>query len=224
MKENKNINIVDSILHDIKSPLSNITGYTKLLLSNVAGDITPEQRDYLSRIRRNSYRINLYIEDVADVARILHFQQEIPLEEVDVSKLLNESVERNETLLNDFKSSFLLINFQKDVFIKSNLERIKRTIDVLISNLTKDINKRKVLLASRIKDSTVQIIISHLAEGTSNLDSLFERFEKATDSHLMQHAATSTVIVSAIGGKIEMQTSNISERMFILSFPVLRKG
>jgi signal transduction histidine kinase len=193
-------------------------------LSNVAGNITPEQRDYLSRIKRNSYRISLYVDDVADAARLLHFQNELQLKEVNVLKVINESIERNETLLNDFKSSFLLINTSNEIFINSDTERLGRTIDVLISNLTKDINKRRILIALREKEMNAQIIISHIAESSSNIDSLFERFEKAQDSHLLQHAATSTIIVRAIGGTIEMYTSNISERMFVLTFPIIRKG
>ncbi len=223
MKETKNINIIDSILHDIKSPLSNITGYTKLLLSNVVGEINQEQRDYLSRIRRNSYRINLYIDDVADAARILHFQKELTLTQLSLQSVIKSAIERNEAVLNDFRSGFFIIDMPEDILINSDNERLGRTIDVLVSNLTKDINKRKILLAARKNGEKAEIIISHAAETTSNTDIFLQRFEKAEESHLIQHAATSTIIVRAIGGEIEMYTSNISERMFILIFPAVIK-
>ncbi|MCX7959006.1 MAG: hypothetical protein N3B13_08155 [Deltaproteobacteria bacterium] len=223
MKETKNVNIIDSILHDIKSPLSNITGYTKLLLSNVVGEINQEQRDYLSRIRRNSYRINLYVDDVADAARILYFQKEISLSRFGLREIIKASAERNEPVLNDFRSGFFLIETEEDIQIMSDPERLGRTIDVLVSNLTKDINKRKILLAFGKAGEYAQIIISHAAEITSNIEVFLQRFEKSEEAHLIQHAATSTIIVPAIGGKIEMCTSNISERMFILSFPILNK-
>lgn len=224
MKDQKNNqnSIIDSILHDVKSPLSNIAGYTKLLLSNVVGELNQEQRDYLSRVRRNIYRISLYVDDVADAARILHFQEEPSLSQVNLKEILEAAVERNETVLNDFRSSFFLVYQFEDTFILSDKERLSRTIDVLISNLTKDVNKRKILLALKNKNESVDIIISHAAESNSNIDVFMQRFEKADEKHLIQHAATSTVIIRAIGGSIAMFTSNISERMFVLSFPLCK--
>jgi len=222
MKENRDNNIIDFILHDIKSPLSNITGYTKLLLSNVVGEINPEQRDYLSRIKRNSYRITLYIDDVADTARILYQEKEIPLVRVELSQVLKPAVDRNEVVLNDYKSGFVIMGISEGVYVNSDSERLSRTLDVLISNLTKDINKRRILLTTKQDKDRIMIILSHIAESTSNIDTLLGRFEPAKREHLLQHAATSTVIVKAIGGEIEMYTSNISERMFILTFPIAR--
>ncbi len=224
MKENKKINLIDSILHDIKSPLSNITGYTKLLLSNVVGEINQDQRDYLSRIKRNAYRISIYIDDVADTARILYLQQKMPLSQFNLKSVIESAVERNEIILNDFRSGFYLINQAGDISIRSDPERLGRTIDVLVSNLTKDINKRKILLGERFCEKNAEVIISHAAETTSNIEVFLQRFEMADEQHLLQHAATSTVILRAIGGKIDMYTSNISERMFILTFPAIYNG
>ncbi|GEM_PF-3206263 len=221
MKNNKeaNTNIIDSILHDIKSPLSNITGYTKLLLSNVAGEANQEQRDYLSRIKRNTHRINIFIDDVADVARILHFNQEIKFLEFDLQSVIDPAIERNEVILNDFRSGFFIVNHIDNIKIRSDADRLGRTIDVLVSNLTKDINKRKIMFIVTPDKNNVNIIISHAAETTTNIEVFLQRFVKANRGHLIQHAATSTVIVPAIGGQIDMYTSNISERMFILTFP-----
>lgn len=222
MKNNKpdDIDIIDSILHDIKSPLSNISGYTKLLLSSVIGEINPEQRDYLLRIKRNTHRIGLYIEDVAEVARILHLKETPELREVDISVIIRDSIERNDPILSDYKSAFFLHNITSQCIIVSDATRLSRTIDVLISNLTKDINKRKILIATNIKDRNVQVIISHIAETTSDIPSLLQRFESSDDRHLIRHAATSTIILRSIGGSIKMYTSSISERMFILTFPL----
>ncbi|MCX7945306.1 MAG: hypothetical protein N2746_12430 [Deltaproteobacteria bacterium] len=219
--EDGDMDVIDHILHEIKSSLSNITGYTKLLLSNVAGEINHEQRDYLVRIRRNSYRITLYIDDVADAARLLHLQKELSLAPVVLHDVFKSVIERNEVILNDFKSSFYIKVVEEKSQIMSDPERLNRTMDVLISNLTKDINKRKILLATRRRDSTIEIIIAHAAEFTGNVDTFLQRFERVGENHLLQHAATSVVVVRAIGGTLSMYVSNISERMFIISFPLL---
>lgn len=221
MANEKDVNIIDSILHEIKSPLSNITGYTKLLMSSVVGDINKEQRDYLSRIRRNIYRVNIYIDDVADVARILYMEKAIELRPVNLGKVIDSAIERNEPVLNEYRTTFFAIRSKDEIEIRSDEERLGRTIDVLISNLTKDINKRKVLFALRKREKEAEIILSHATETTNNIDVFLQRFERVDENHLLQHAATSTVVVKAIGGRIEMFTSNISERMFILSFPLI---
>ena len=46
-----------NLSHDIRTPLNIITGYTELLLEEVSGTVSDEQKENLEEIRRSSDRI-----------------------------------------------------------------------------------------------------------------------------------------------------------------------
>lgn len=55
------------IRHDLRSPLSVILGRAEILLSEIHGPLTPEQRRSLDDIVRHAHRINTELTAVADL-------------------------------------------------------------------------------------------------------------------------------------------------------------
>ncbi|MCJ7605149.1 MAG: hypothetical protein MUO19_03840 [Dehalococcoidales bacterium] len=49
--------LIVNLSHDIRTPLNIITGYTELLLEEVSGTVSDEQKENLEEIRRSSDRI-----------------------------------------------------------------------------------------------------------------------------------------------------------------------
>ena len=59
------------VSHELRSPLTGITGYAELLLRERKGPLTPEQRQYVERIRDAAqYQVGL-IEDILDFAALV---------------------------------------------------------------------------------------------------------------------------------------------------------
>jgi PAS domain S-box-containing protein len=56
--------------HELRTPLNAIGGYTELLELEVAGPITAQQRDHLSRIRRSQQHLLSIINDILNFSRI----------------------------------------------------------------------------------------------------------------------------------------------------------
>jgi signal transduction histidine kinase len=56
--------------HELRTPINAQIGYTQLLQLGVAGPVTPEQRDYLERLGRNSEHLLSLVNDVLDISRI----------------------------------------------------------------------------------------------------------------------------------------------------------
>jgi signal transduction histidine kinase len=59
-----------SVSHDLRTPLSIITGYAQLLQEETFGPLTPEQADTLGRILRTASDQLGLISDLLDLARI----------------------------------------------------------------------------------------------------------------------------------------------------------
>src|SRR4051812_18108904 len=56
--------------HELRTPLNAIGGYTELLSLGLGGPITPEQTDYLERIRRSQQHLMGIISDLLNFSRI----------------------------------------------------------------------------------------------------------------------------------------------------------
>lgn len=56
--------------HELRTPLNAIGGYTELLSLGLAGPITPEQKDYLERVRKSQQHLLGIISDLLNYSRI----------------------------------------------------------------------------------------------------------------------------------------------------------
>ncbi|MEM9493961.1 MAG: histidine kinase dimerization/phospho-acceptor domain-containing protein, partial [Myxococcota bacterium] len=83
------------ISHELRSPLTSISGAIDILLSDVAGKITTRQRGYLKMARNSCNQLNSVVENLIDAARgesgdniSIHFRP------IDLGDLGREAVER----------------------------------------------------------------------------------------------------------------------------------
>ena len=63
-------NFVAMISHDLRTPLTAIKGFLSLMLGGAAGEMTPQQKEYLEIIKNNSERLLNLINDLLDMSRI----------------------------------------------------------------------------------------------------------------------------------------------------------
>ena len=80
-----------SIAHDMRAPLRSLQGFSDVLLTEHAGNLDPEAQGFLRRIANSAGRMDKLIQDVLNYSRIV--RAELPLESVDVEKLLRDIVD-----------------------------------------------------------------------------------------------------------------------------------
>lgn len=80
-----------SIAHDMRAPLRSMIGYSDILCEEHQAGLNPDGREYLRRIAASGRRLDRLIQDVLDYTRVV--RGELPLEPVDLCKLLNELLE-----------------------------------------------------------------------------------------------------------------------------------
>src|ERR1700692_1213344 len=57
------------VSHELRSPLTAIYGFVTILLDGLAGELNPEQRDYLEDVLRNRRQLKSMIDDLLEVTR-----------------------------------------------------------------------------------------------------------------------------------------------------------
>jgi two-component system, sensor histidine kinase and response regulator len=74
--------------HDLRTPLNAIGGYADLLLMGLRGEVSPDQADYLERIKRNQRHLLGLVNDVLNFARIERGQVALEIGPVPVDDML----------------------------------------------------------------------------------------------------------------------------------------
>ena len=92
MKKMKNTSDLKSqfiynISHELKTPLTNINGFSKLLYSGDFGELNEEQKQYIKTISDEADRLMLIIQQVLDAAKLEASKVKLELKEVDMSML-----------------------------------------------------------------------------------------------------------------------------------------
>ena len=144
-EEEKKRNQISALSHDIKTPVSIIKGNSELLGET---NLTKEQETYLNYIRKNTNRIDKYVETLMLVNKS-NQANELNFNEIKTEKF----VENIEKLAKEFTSTYKLnlledINYDDD-FLIVDLKNFERAFLNILSNAKEQ----------RPKNSTIKLII-----------------------------------------------------------------
>ena len=149
-EEEKKRNQISALSHDIKTPLSIIKGNSELLGQT---NLTEEQQTYLNYIRKNTSRIDKYIETLMLVNKS-NQANDLNFLEIKTEKF----VENIEKLAKEFTSTYKLnlledINYENG-FLIVDLKNFERAFLNILSNAEEQ----------SPKNSTIELLISSKAE------------------------------------------------------------
>jgi hypothetical protein len=90
MKDMKNMSDLKSqfiynISHELKTPLTNINGFSKLLYSGDFGELNEDQKQYIKTIADEANRLMLIIQQVLDASKLEASKVKLEMKEVDMS-------------------------------------------------------------------------------------------------------------------------------------------
>jgi signal transduction histidine kinase len=84
---------ISHVSYELRTPLTNIIGFSELLASPVAGPLTEKQRDYLNDIRQSGRTLLAIIDDILDLATIDAGTLELKLSPVKVRDVIDQAVQ-----------------------------------------------------------------------------------------------------------------------------------
>ncbi|MGE0022556.1 MAG: ATP-binding protein [Hyphomicrobium sp.] len=83
---------IGHISYELRTPLTNIIGFSELLANPIFGTLTPRQRDYLDDIAFSSKSLLATIDDILDLAAIDAGGLELRLAAVDVQAVIDQAI------------------------------------------------------------------------------------------------------------------------------------
>lgn len=129
-KEQYRITLMNTMAHDLKSPLMVLSGYAENLKELLASS-DGKQRHYVNSIMDNVQYMNDMIGDVIELSKLEQTQEELEKEEVELSVLIQETMNRYQDILT---SKEIGVNITGEAIKRVEKRSMLRVIDNIVSN------------------------------------------------------------------------------------------
>lgn len=225
-EENRKKLILD-ISHDLKTPLTNVLGYSETLHhdSKLGEDL---RNKYLNIIISNSKKANNLIQDLFELSHMENSISDVNLEDRDFSEFIREILVGYIPELDDNDIDYDFNIPDKDIMVKINSQKLERAINNIIDNSIK-YSEKNMSLKLKLEDSNNQVILTIEDSGigipTELAENIFDPFVRADNSRNSKTGGTglglaiSRGIIRIHGGNIEIDTSYKDGCRFIISLP-----
>ena len=170
---------VNSISHDLRSPLTAILGYVELI--ERSGPVSDQQREFIQRVQMSVSNITSLVNDLLELERI-EVGYDTLKETVSLLAVLQETTASNQSRLSE-KLIEMVVDVSDELpAINGNLLRLEQMIGNLISNSIKYTPPGgKIILSARRQEDQVIIQVQDNGLGIPLSDQpfIFDRFYRA---------------------------------------------
>jgi signal transduction histidine kinase len=213
------------ISHDLRTPLTSITGYVELALED---DLSDDLRGYLQVVARNAERLLALVNDLLFVARLQAGEMSLEPGEVDLTKVVRDGVRSMEPRA-AAKGVTLTCVVEAVPTVRADRGRVLQLLDNLVSNaikFTPAAGSVHVSLGHAGDCVALEVADSGIGIAPDDQRRLFERFFRAENAVERQVPGTglglyiSRVIADAHQGKLTVRSELDQGSTFRLELPL----
>ncbi len=226
MEKQRNI-FFSSISHDLKIPLSSISGFVDILLEK---ETDKEKRNYLKSIKNSVQTMLLLINDILDMSRIENGKMSINKENLNLEEFIEEIKEMFEPIADKKHLTFSVnIEGKTPKLIKTDPLRLKQILVNLIGNAIKFTPENgKVKLLIKKQDGKLQFNVIDTGIGISKEKQkhIFDLFSQEEDSTAQKYGGSglgltiSSKLVKLLGGELQVESEKDKGSRFFFSIPI----
>src|SRR5262249_29192403 len=219
--------LLATVSHELKTPLTSIRLAVHLLLEEVVGPLSPKQTELLVDARDNAERLLARVNSLLDLARLEQKLENINLRPASPSDLLQAAADVIRPRADD-KHVELVVQTPPDLPpVAADAQRLSHALNNLLDNaLTYTDRGGKITLSAAASRDTVTLRVADTGQGipAEHLPHVFEKFfrvpgqSKGTGTGL--GLAIVREIVNAHGGDIHCDSRPREGTSFSLSLPV----
>jgi signal transduction histidine kinase len=128
---------VSLVAHELKNPMTSIKGYTELLTTGAAGEISETQLNFLSIIRNNTERMNALVSDLNDLTKIETGNIHLEMKPIVLDEMVDELVRSLKKQFEQKNQTFQFIVESGLPALKADPNRLSQVLINLLSNANK---------------------------------------------------------------------------------------
>ncbi len=218
---------VNHVSYELRTPLTNIIGFTQLLADGGAGPLNPKQIEYAGYIRSSSSALLAIINDILDLASIDAGALELRLEKVEVEEMMRTAAEGVQDRLRENNIDLRIVATGDVGAFEADGRRLRQVLFNLLSNaISFSEAGQTVTLAAMRRGPEVVFKVSDRGRGIppEALDKVFERFESLPNGARHRGPGLGLSIVRALvelhGGRVTIESVVGEGTLVTCFFPV----
>ncbi|NIO71753.1 MAG: GAF domain-containing protein [Anaerolineae bacterium] len=213
--------------HELREPLTNIIGFSRVILKGIDGPISDQQRSDLEIVYANGQHLLGLINDLLDVAQIEAGLMELEFKEVDLRELIQSVMATTSALVRD-KDIQLRQEIHPDLPpIEADGTRLRQVLLKLLSNAAKFTDRGSITVRAWPKGNQIQVAVADTGPGIprENHEWVFERFEQGQTGAKRPEGigvglALCKEFVEMHGGRIWVESAEGAGSTFNFTLPV----
>lgn len=222
---------VQHVSYELRSPLTNISGFAELLAMETTGPLNARQREYVEHIGSSSTVLHTIINDILDLATVDAGIMELEIGEVQVDGLVKEAAEAIGERLREHHLTLEIDSAAAPASFHADEQRVRQILFNLLSNAANFAPEGStVRLAARGVDEGIEFSVHDDGPGMPDevLETVFNRFEPRPKRGRRRGAGLGLSIVKSFvelhGGSVDIETGTGAGTTVICRFPAAPQG
>jgi signal transduction histidine kinase len=197
--------------HQLRVPLTSISGYADLMLSGIVGSLGERQEQFLLTIRRNVDRMSILISDLSDLNRIDDGRMPMKATEFDLGDLVDATLQEQALAITG-QGHELQLQLTADLPLAyGDRPAIKRVFDKILTNAITYTPEGGALIVEAVgQGRLLQITVTDTGIGMNAADraQLFTPFFRSEEEGVREHVgwglslALAKALVELQGGQL----------------------
>jgi signal transduction histidine kinase len=207
---------VSDVSHELRAPLTSISGYVDHLLDGMAGQLSPAQKDCLGRVRGSTERMNRLINDLLDLERIEAGRVDLHLARQSLDEVAGEVIDVVRPFAADEGVDLGVQIPPVDILVRADRDKLHQILLNLVHNAVKFTppgGTVRVVVSLR-GGGTVVTTVRDTGEGipAEDLPRVFEKFSQVGDPETQKKGsglglAITQKLVELHGGTIWVESA-----------------
>ena len=230
LKDVQKDEFLDTVAHELKTPLTGIRASTELLLDG--GEMPQEMKEkFLNNMLQDSERLSRLINNILDFEKLATNKRELNFEVNDISKTINKTIKGLQTNANKKGVQIQQLN-NYTVNLLYDEDRIIQVLVNLISNAIKFSSQEtgNIKIDYRLGNKSLIISIADNGKGIAQEDQafIFDKFYQSKNQNTIKPEGTglglaiSKQIIEKHNGKIWLHSTSKKGTEFRIKIPLAR--
>lgn len=223
-KATSGIEIVSTVSHELRSPLTSVKGYTSLLLSRWDRIADDQKKEMLEQVKHDADRVHRLITELLDISRLETDRLVLRRQMVDLRGLVSTIIEKVRFSYNDIQAELLFPEDFPEVY--ADPDKLEQVLTNLVENACKYASPQGMAIVGRVQGDQAALAVTDAGDGIpqEDLPKVFTKFfrrelGKPTGSGL--GLWISRGLVEAHGGELTASSMPGRGTTFSFTLPLL---
>jgi signal transduction histidine kinase len=217
-----------NVNHELRTPVSAIIGYARLVLRATEGQIAELQKDNLGDLLNNAERLLNQIDSLLDFARIEAGKMAVHVEPVKVNEVIQAAISTIEPSLNGGGVRLIQEIAPEIPALNTDREKLRQIILNLLDNALKYTAQGEIKIAASQQNGSLKLVVSDTGIGIprEELNKIFEEFQRGDSSSTKNYRGTGLGLaiarkfVNLLGGEISVESEVGKGSVFTVTLPL----